>query len=42
VSMETNINIHGVSDPREAGNVVAEKQNQVSARATQQLSRGNG
>lgn len=39
---ETNIHIHGVSDPREAGNVVAEKQNQVNARATQQLLRGNG
>lgn len=39
---ETNIHIHGVSDPREAGNIVADKQNQVSARATQQLLRGNG
>ncbi|AZI51979.1 lytic transglycosylase domain-containing protein [Pantoea agglomerans] len=38
---ETNIHIHGVTDPREAGNVVADKQNQVSARATQQLLRGN-
>lgn len=36
---ETVINIHGVSDPREAGNIVADKQNQVSARATQQLMR---
>lgn len=39
---ETNIHIHGVSDPREAGNIVADKQNQVSARATQQLLRENG
>ena len=39
---ETNIHIHGVSDPREAGNIVADKQNQVSARATQQLLSGNG
>jgi len=38
---ETVINIHGVSDPREAGNIIADKQNQVAARATQQMSRGN-
>lgn len=39
---ETIINIHGVSDPREAGNIVADKQNQVSSRATQQLMRRGG
>lgn len=39
---ETVINIHGVSDPREAGNIVADKQNQVSSRATQQLMRRGG
>ncbi|CCF09298.1 transglycosylase SLT domain-containing protein [Pantoea ananatis] len=38
---ETVINIHGVSDPREAGNIIADKQNQVNSRATQQMSRGN-
>ncbi len=38
---ETVINIHGVSDPREAGNIIADKQNQVAARATQQMNRGN-
>ncbi|MEA5104679.1 hypothetical protein [Pantoea sp. S18] len=39
---ETVINIHGVSDPKEAGNIVADKQNQVSSRATQQLMRRGG
>jgi len=38
---ETVINIHGVSDPREAGNIIADKQNQVNSRATQQMNRGN-
>lgn len=42
VNQATTINIHGVSDPREAGNIVADKQNQVSARATQQLMRRGG
>nr|DAL18048.1 MAG TPA_asm: tail tape measure [Caudoviricetes sp.] len=42
VHQETTINIHGVSDPREAGNIVADKQNQVSSRATQQLMRRGG
>lgn len=39
---KTVINIHGVSDPKEAGNIVADKQNQVSSRATQQLMRRGG
>lgn len=38
---ETNIHIHGVSDPREAANIVADKQNSVNSRNTQQLRRGN-
>ncbi|WP_208951187.1 transglycosylase SLT domain-containing protein [Rahnella sp. ChDrAdgB13] len=38
---ETNIYISGVSDPREAGNIVADKQNSVNSRNTQQLRRGN-
>ncbi|MDF7787833.1 transglycosylase SLT domain-containing protein [Pantoea stewartii] len=38
---ETVINIHGVSDPREAGNIIADKQNKVASRAIQQMSRGN-
>lgn len=38
---ETNIYISGVSDPREAGNLVADKQNSVNSRNTQQLRRGN-
>ena len=42
VNQATTINIHGVSDPREAGNIVADKQNQVSSRATQQLMRRGG
>lgn len=41
VSQETNIHIHGVSDPREAGNIVAEKQNMVNSRAIQQVNRGS-
>lgn len=38
-NQQTTINISGVSDPREVGNTVAEKQSQVNARATQQLVR---
>lgn len=38
---ETHINIHGVSDPREAGKVVAERQEKVNSNVTQQLNRGN-
>ena len=37
IQQETNINIHGVSDPREAANLVADKQGTVNARAVQQL-----
>ncbi|MFU2318925.1 transglycosylase SLT domain-containing protein [Rahnella sp. PCH160] len=39
---ETNIYISGVSDPREAGNIIADKQNSVNSRNTQQLKRVNG
>ncbi|ADW76580.1 Lytic transglycosylase catalytic (plasmid) [Rahnella aceris] len=39
---ETHIYISGVSDPREAGNIVADKQNSVNSRNTQQLKRVNG
>lgn len=39
---ETNIYISGVTDPREAGNIVADKQNSVNSRNTQQLKRVNG
>ncbi|RQN03408.1 lytic transglycosylase domain-containing protein [Pantoea ananatis] len=38
---ETVINIHGVSDPREAGNIIADKQNKVASRAIQQMNRSN-
>ncbi|MGA9606998.1 MAG: lytic transglycosylase domain-containing protein [Rouxiella badensis] len=38
---ETNIYVQGVSDPREAGNIVADKQNAVNSNATQQLTRRN-
>ncbi|WP_241492496.1 hypothetical protein, partial [Pantoea ananatis] len=38
---ETVINIHGVSDPREAGNIIADKQNKVASRAIQQMNRGD-
>lgn len=41
VNQETNIHIHGVSDPREAGNIVADKQNMVNSRAIQQVNRGS-
>lgn len=40
VNQNTVINISGVSDPREAGKIVADNQNNVSARTTQQLARG--
>ncbi|GAB2938286.1 transglycosylase SLT domain-containing protein [Hafnia psychrotolerans] len=40
-SNDTKIYISGVSDPREAGNIVADKQNSVNSRNTQQLRRGN-
>lgn len=38
---ETNIHVHGVSNPREAANLVVEKQNAVNTRATQDLGRSN-
>ncbi|MBK5145842.1 lytic transglycosylase [Budviciaceae bacterium BWR-B9] len=34
---ETNIHIHGVSDPRQAGQEVAQRQQGVNSRATQQM-----
>lgn len=40
LNQNTVINISGVSDPREAGKIVAESQGNVNARATQQLTRG--
>ncbi|MET5973571.1 hypothetical protein WIA73_20455 [Klebsiella pneumoniae] len=40
VNQNTVINISGVNDPREAGKIVADHQNNVSARTTQQLTRG--
>lgn len=41
LNQETTINIHGVSDPREAGNLIADKQGVVNSRASQQMGRGN-
>lgn len=38
---ETNIHVHGVSNPREAANLVVERQNAVNNRATQDLAGGN-
>ncbi|HEE0524235.1 TPA: hypothetical protein R6328_005035 [Klebsiella pneumoniae] len=40
LNQNTVINISGVSDPREAGKIVSDSQSNVSARATQQLTRG--
>lgn len=40
VNQNTVINISGVNDPREAGKIVADHQSNVSARTTQQLTRG--
>lgn len=40
VSVQTEINIHGVSDPREAGNLVATKQAGVISNGIQQLKTG--
>ncbi|HIF5914346.1 TPA: hypothetical protein ACX3KH_005419 [Raoultella ornithinolytica] len=40
VNQNTVINISGVNDPREAGKIVADHQINVSARTTQQLTRG--
>ncbi|WP_293770772.1 hypothetical protein [uncultured Pantoea sp.] len=37
VNQETNIHIHGVSDPERAGSSVAERQMGINSRLTQQL-----
>ena len=39
-SQETTINIHGVSDPREAGNIAAGKQQSIMSNGIQQLTTG--
>ncbi len=39
LNQETIINIHGVTDPREAGKIVSDSQNNVNSMATQQLIR---
>ncbi|WP_115656460.1 lytic transglycosylase domain-containing protein [Klebsiella variicola] len=41
LNQETNIHIHGVNNPREAANLVVEKQNAINNRATQDLAGGN-
>ena len=41
LNQETNIHIHGVNNPREAANLVVERQNTVNNRATQDLAGGN-
>ena len=41
LNQETNIHIHGVNNPREAANLVVERQNTVNNRATQDLGRSN-
>lgn len=41
LNQETVIHIHDVNNPREAGNVIAERQSQVNSRAAQQLSGRN-
>ncbi|HIC8858876.1 lytic transglycosylase domain-containing protein [Klebsiella pneumoniae] len=41
LNQETNIHIHGVNNPREAANLVVEKQSVVNTRATQDLGRSN-
>jgi hypothetical protein len=40
ISQETTINIHGVSDPREAANIVAGKQQGIMSNGVQQLTQG--
>ena len=37
IQQETVINIHGVSDPREAANITVERQKNVNSQLTQQL-----
>nr|DAY62034.1 MAG TPA: tail tape measure [Caudoviricetes sp.] len=41
LNQETNIHIHGVNNPREAANLVVEKQNAINNRATQDLAGGS-
>ena len=41
LNQETNIHIHGVNNPREAANLVVERQNTVNNRAAQDLAGGN-
>ncbi|HHH9949103.1 TPA: transglycosylase SLT domain-containing protein [Escherichia coli] len=40
IQQETNINIHGVSDPREAARLTVDRQNGVNSQLTQQLPAG--
>lgn len=40
IQQETNINIHGVSDPREAARLTVERQKGVNSQLTQQLTTG--
>lgn len=40
INQETTINIHGVSDPREAGNIVVGKQQGIMSNGIQQLTTG--
>ncbi|WP_334644821.1 hypothetical protein [Klebsiella aerogenes] len=42
INQETNINIHGVSDPRAAGREVADRQSGVNSRTLQEWQRGTG
>ncbi|ENE2373220.1 hypothetical protein ACXQBF_005400, partial [Klebsiella aerogenes] len=42
INQETNINIHGVSDPRAAGKEVADRQSGVNSRTLQEWQRGTG
>ncbi|ENN3161936.1 lytic transglycosylase domain-containing protein, partial [Salmonella enterica] len=40
IQQETNINIHGVSDPREAARLTVERQKSVNSQLTQQIPTG--
>ena len=40
IQQETNINIHGVSDPREAARLTLDRQKGVNSQLTQQLPAG--
>ncbi|MGK3600562.1 lytic transglycosylase domain-containing protein, partial [Escherichia coli] len=40
IQQETNINIHGVSDPREAARLTVDRQKGVNSQLTQQLPAG--